>query len=66
VQGRPLCRDVWLFKKRRFLFLCVDAGSVCCMAMCGCSSLSSWMALALLVVVALVVVGCVCGGCGDA
>jgi hypothetical protein len=52
-------------KKRRFLVVCVDAGNVRCVAVCGCSSLSSWMALDLLVVVALVA-GCMCGGCGDA
>jgi hypothetical protein len=46
--------------------MCVDAGNVRCVAVCECSSFSSWMALALLVVVALVVAGCVCGGCGDA
>jgi hypothetical protein len=66
VCGAGLCVDMYGFsKKRRFLFKCVDAGNIRCMAVYGCSSLSSWMALALLVVVALVA-GCVCGGCGDA
>jgi hypothetical protein len=46
--------------------MCEEAGNVRCVAMCGCSPLSSWMALAFLGVVALVDAGCVCGGCGDA
>jgi hypothetical protein len=42
-----LCRNFWLFKKKGDFWLCIDAGNVRCVAVCGCSPLSSWMALAL-------------------
>jgi hypothetical protein len=42
--------------------VCVDAGNVRCVAVCGCSPLSSWMALALWGLLLLLLrVACVVG-----